>query len=353
MSTSGTQLTPTQQRQVNVQQFFTSDKVKAALQMALPRHMTPTRQIRVLLSAIMRTPLLLECSNVSLVSALVKCSELGLEPNNYECHLVPFRNNTTKPPTTEVTVIPDYKGLVKLAYRSDMVASCMGRAVRANDKFAYKYGTGAFLDFEPADSDDRGELTFAWAMAKLTTGGEVFVVLNKSEVMKRKAASASARRGSGPWKTYPDAMWAKSAFRELSKWIPQSPELQQALQHEDSMDLGDSPVVLDISSVPTQTKSERLAEELTGQTETPAPEAPASEPEPEPKTDGPPDEPTSAARMDVYGSAQRRCKATSGLKNIWEKIETDPHLDQADKEILAAQHDRLWKKLDGKLPQET
>lgn len=97
------------------------NRAAANLKMALPKHMTTDRMIRIALSAISRQPLLLECTPQSIALALIMASETGLEPNGRDAHLIPYWNKKIQ--AYEAQFQPDYKGLVQLAYRSGQVKS--------------------------------------------------------------------------------------------------------------------------------------------------------------------------------------------------------------------------------------
>ncbi|MCH8188905.1 MAG: recombinase RecT, partial [Proteobacteria bacterium] len=74
--------------------------------LALPNHCTPERMMRITITAIQRTPALLDCDPMSLIGAVMQASQLGLEPDSKlgHAHLVPFYNKKTR--CTEVQLIP-------------------------------------------------------------------------------------------------------------------------------------------------------------------------------------------------------------------------------------------------------
>lgn len=220
-----------------IQDFLGQDAVKKQLALALPKHMTPNRMVRLALSAASKNPLLLKCTPESIGLSLMAASEMGIEPDGRHGYLVPYQNR--KNGTYESQFIPGYMGFIRLAYQSGMVSSFMARPVFEKDKFEYKYGTGSFLTHTPSDAEDRGALTHAWAMAELKEGGAPFVVLNRAEVMAHKKASKSAGGAYSPWATHEPEMWAKTAVRVLSKFIPLSAELSRAVSVEDELDLSD------------------------------------------------------------------------------------------------------------------
>jgi len=237
------------------------NQAKGNLEMALPRHMTADRMLRIALSACSRQPKLLDCTPASIALALINASEVGLEPNGREAHLIPYRNNDNN--TMEAQFQPDYKGLVQLAYRSGSVRSFHAAAVYERDFFEYKYGSQAFVSHKPCDEELAGALKYAYAIAELKEGGEKFVVLNRRQVMKRKASSKT-RSQNTPWQTHEEAMWAKSAAKELCKWIPASSEMQRALQLDDESEGAGTTIDLDLPEAPPQPSSlDALADRLT------------------------------------------------------------------------------------------
>lgn len=263
-----------QQNYKSIAQFFSQDNVKSQIARALPRHMSAERMARVALIAISKNYKLMQCTPESLAKALTECSSYGLEPNGRDIHLVPFWNSKKK--AFEVQVIPDYKGLVQLMYRSGMVINVMPQAVRRKDEFDYKFGSGAFVTHRPADDDDRGPLTYAWAMAQLKGGGEPFVVLNKSQVTEHMKASRGSDAEDSPWKTHPDAMWAKTALRVLAKFVPMSSEVLEAFHRDEEANTVEGEAILAAAAEEPQyqssakSKSERLNDSVEDQVKGPA-----------------------------------------------------------------------------------
>ena len=213
-----------------------SPAMKHKLQLALPKHLTPDRMVRIALSAASRQPLLLECTPESIALSLVRAAEFGVETDGWDAHLVPYKNKGR----LECQLIVDYKGLCKLAYQSELVLELVAGAVYERDVFEYEYGSDSFLRHIPTADENPGSLIFAWAMAKIKGGGSPFVVLNKRQVMEHKRASTAAGSEYSPWNkpaTEP-SMWKKTAVRELAKMIPRSAILHAALKHEDAADVG-------------------------------------------------------------------------------------------------------------------
>src|SRR5262245_29341353 len=99
------------------------EKSRAQIALALPRHMSADRMLRVAMTSVQRNPLLLDCTPVSLVGAIIQSSQLGLEPDGElgEAYLIPYRNNK-KGGQREVQFQTGYKGLLKLARNSGAIS---------------------------------------------------------------------------------------------------------------------------------------------------------------------------------------------------------------------------------------
>ncbi|EDW4164247.1 recombination protein RecT, partial [Salmonella enterica subsp. enterica] len=91
--------TPTAVKNNNdVISFINQPSMKEQLAAALPRHMTAERMIRIATTEIRKVPALGDCDTMSFVSAIVQCSQLGLEPGGALGHayLLPFGNRNEK-----------------------------------------------------------------------------------------------------------------------------------------------------------------------------------------------------------------------------------------------------------------
>ena len=71
----------------DIRTLVQSDYIKAEIAKVLPKHLTADRMARVTLTAIIKTPKLLDCTPESLLQALMLCSQAGLEPDGRNAHL--------------------------------------------------------------------------------------------------------------------------------------------------------------------------------------------------------------------------------------------------------------------------
>lgn len=208
---------------------------------ALPRHVTPERMTRIALTAVSKTPKLAECSSVSLIGSILTAAQLGLEPNTPlgECYLIPYKGTCQ--------LIVGYQGMMTLARRSKEVAAIYAYAVRDGDTFEERLGLKPDLIHVP--SKDAGRLakkiTHVYAVAQLVNGTSLFRVLSLAEIEARRVRGASGAGHSTPWDTDYEAMALKSAVRALFAWIPRTPEMAQAVAHEDAVDAGETPALDD------------------------------------------------------------------------------------------------------------
>lgn len=211
------------------------DKLKPQLALALPKHLTPERLLRVTMTAVQNTPKLLECNRTSLFAAVMTCAQLGLEPDGVlgQAYLVPFKG--------KVQFIPGYRGLLSLARNSGEVSSIQAHEVCENDEFRYSYGLNEELHHVPAEGD-RGEITHFYAYAKFKDGGYVFEVMTKAEVdairdrSEGYKAFKAGKISSTPWDTDYVPMGRKTAIRRIAKFLPMS--VQRAAAIEDAVDRG-------------------------------------------------------------------------------------------------------------------
>lgn len=215
------------------------DKAAPSIAAVLPKHLTVERLTKVALSATARTPSLLACSPHSLVRAVMQGAELGLEVGGLlgEAYLVPFKDT--------IQLIVGYRGLVKLARQSGQLTSIEAYVVRERDSFELEYGLEPKLVHKPAMTGDPGPVAAVYAIARFKDGGRQVDVMTNAEVesVRKRSAASSA----GPWVTDYAEMAKKTVVRRLCKYLPLSPELARALEHEAAVDEGVRSPVIDVA----------------------------------------------------------------------------------------------------------
>jgi recombination protein RecT len=191
---------------------------QADFALVLPSHARPDSFVRLSQGLLRRNDALARAARKnpgSLLSALLDCARLGLEPGD-TYHLVPFG--------TEIVGIPDYTGEIELIYRAGVVSSIKAEIVYEQDEFEFTPDMDR-PKHKPDWFGDRGAMKGAYAYAIMKDGSTSrVVVMNKADIEKVKKVSKTATRSDSPWQQWPDRMWLKTVVKQLSKWVPSSAE---------------------------------------------------------------------------------------------------------------------------------
>jgi len=243
------------------------NKHRKSIIAALPHHIDANQWMRIALTAYTKNPDLQLCSPVSVFLCCVEAAQLGLTLDGALGHAYIVKYKKT------AQFICGYKGYVELAFRSGKIAKISARVVREGDKLDYKYGLTPVLNHTPARVD-RGQLTHVYAIANFNDVARTqeFVVLDKETVLKHRDASPSAGSQYSPWKNWEEAMWQKTAVRDLVKMLPLTPEIQKVVGLDGQAEAGVTQTI-DIPSyieeeateafLGTEAKMETLKEKLT------------------------------------------------------------------------------------------
>lgn len=199
----------------------------------LPEHMNEARFAALVLACAAKDPKVLDCTGESILNAIHQAASLGLEINSAtgECYLIPFGKIAT--------LVPGYKGLVKLAIRSREVSSVEARLVYQDEtEYEVHYGTNARIEHKPNFDVKREANTVkaGYAVATLPNGMKVFEVMTRGQLDAIRERSAGKNRG--PWITDREEMYRKTVTRRLCKYLPMSPELAQAVELSDTFETG-------------------------------------------------------------------------------------------------------------------
>lgn len=210
-------------RKLTIRQHLETPAFKEQLAMVLPKHCDPNRMARIAITALTKNPKLAECDQASFFKCLMDLSQWGLEPDGRRAHLIPFNNNKER--IVECQLVIDYKGLVELVMRSGEVESIHADVVCDNDEF--KVDLGEVVKHEIDYKKPRGNVYAFWARVKFKNGGQKCEVMTRIEVDGIRARSRAG--ASGPWVTDYNEMGKKTVFKRLSKWVPLSAEVHDAI----------------------------------------------------------------------------------------------------------------------------
>lgn len=233
-----------QERAVTIRSYLQSDQVKKQVEMAVARHLDPERLLRVAYTAIVRNPRLIECTTESLLSCIIQCAQLGLEPVLGRAHLVPFKNNK-KGGVYEAQFQPGYQGLADLMRRSGQVADLWAEVIYEVDEYEISYGLERSLIHKPKFTEDRGKPVGAYFVVLHKDGTKGWTYMPISEIYSKHRARSQAFKAAekyknydSPWHTDEEAMLKKTAVKVHSKMAPLSIESQVAVAMDDAAEIG-------------------------------------------------------------------------------------------------------------------
>lgn len=299
-------------------------KSKAQIAMALPKHLTPDRLIRVAITACQRVPKLLECSPISIVGCVMQAAELGLELTGPlgQAYMVPYFNKNTGQNEAQFQV--GYRGLVELAHRSGRVDSFPARVVCENDLFEFAYGTKPFVKHIPT-MDEPGKVVAVYAVLVLKDGGTDFEVMSAAQINAHRARYSKARGGS-PWDTAWEEMAKKTVIRRLAKRAPVSVELTTAAVLDEYAEasvpqqLGAGVDLL--GSPEPMTKTDELAAKLgTRSQPVKPPEPTADQPKTAPAENQVSDEPKQEDAPETESSAGQQQEEPGAMMDLLDEID--------------------------------
>jgi len=223
--------TPAQQQKPTLASQIQS--MEKQFQLAAPKGMEATQLIRDALTCLRQTPDLAQCSPNSVLGSLMTCAQLGLRPGVLgHAYLIPFFDKRAGGKVAQLVI--GYQGLVELAHRSGQIQSLIARTVYENDTFEVDYGLEDKLIHKPYMGGDKGHPIAYYAVAKFTTGGHAFYVMSHPEMVAYKDRHSKTSKF-GPWVDNFEAMAHKTCVRQLSKWMPKSTELSQAISADESV----------------------------------------------------------------------------------------------------------------------
>lgn len=218
------------------------DEQLPRFQAVLPRGFDETRFKNLTVAAVRRTPDLARCfatprGRASLLIAAIQCASIGLEPNTplREAALVPRKRKGVD----ECQLIIEYRGLIKLALRSERVSTITAEVVHQRDHFVYRLGTDPIIEHTPYDGDDDpGPLRYTYCVTTLRDGATQFVVVPRRVVYAQHRARSDSYRSEksrpySPWTTDEESMWRKTAVRVAERFLPLSAETRIALDSDE------------------------------------------------------------------------------------------------------------------------
>lgn len=212
----------TQNKKTTIGDLIYSFKDKFAS--ALPEVITPERFARIAANAVASNPKLAECSQTSLIGALLCAAQAGLEPNTTlgQAYIIPYGN--------QAQFQISYRGLIELAHRSGQLKDISAHLVYENDTFEYELGLEPKLKHIPA-MKDRGDIVWVYAVYHLATGGYGFEVMSVDDINKHRRKYSKAKNS--PWDTAWEEMAKKTVVKKVLKYAPMSSEFVRATNQDE------------------------------------------------------------------------------------------------------------------------
>lgn len=229
---STTQITPYQERALTYAKILEDQKV--ALEKTLQNSNAAERLVRMMLTCARRKPEIMACSKESIISFILTCAELRLEPGPARGHIhpVPFKS--------ELVPIIGYQGFIDLGYRTGQIEAINCGSVREGDFFDYSLGSRPFVAHRKLEAARlSAPLTHAWCeMRPRDSKTGVLTILTAEEVLAHRKRSRSASKPGGPWDTDEEAMWTKTGVRVNAKLWPttHNDALLRAMEVEDDFE---------------------------------------------------------------------------------------------------------------------
>lgn len=240
-----------------------------------PNKSNPGAMIKLCLAAAQRNISLLQCSPESVMTALMDSFSLGLQPFTplNLAWIIPYTNRKTG--VKEAKFLPSASGFCDLAMRSGMVKLIDSEVVYEKDTFECEKGLNPKLSHIPNYTcGNRGKPILAYALIKFKDDSFKYEVMSIEQIEEVRAKSQTPNQG--PWVDWWDQMARKSVLKRLLKTCKISPEIEKAVDHDNSPDNGGITIdmeadILDkeleelsTSDAKLKTKADNLVEKLVG-----------------------------------------------------------------------------------------
>jgi recombinational DNA repair protein RecT len=223
----------------------------------------------------------------SQLDALYKCASRKILPDGYNCNLIPYLGRDEK----RVDVSIDFKGLVDIAIREEIILDCDAKEVCENDDFEWSMGEIKrwSIDFRKP----RGEVFGYCAWAVLPDGKKKWSFMSTEEI----AAVRKCAKTQMIWNKWEGEMSKKTVIRRLFKTLRNTPKLVNL------MELDNEAYDMEIGNDGVYRQSRRHAAPVRQLTDTAKPALPPPEEvEAEAETQEPPEReaiPVGAVREDA------------------------------------------------------
>lgn len=210
------------------------DKLKPQLQMALPKHLNADRMARIVMTEFSKNPQLQDCNFQSIAACIMTASQLGLEIGvGGQAYMIPYGKTAT--------FVPGWKGLIDLVARAGRSSVWTG-AVFEGDVFDWELGDSPFLKHKPMGENDPEKMLYAYAIGRVNGSDCPVIECWPNERIKKHfkknvvAHLQTKHYAIKHWEMYA----RKVVLLQVLKYLPQSIELQSAVEMAHAEDAGKS-----------------------------------------------------------------------------------------------------------------
>ena len=212
------------------------------------------RFVTVALHAATSDPKILRATRESIIQSIRDSALLGLEPVGstgdgaivvYEESVKrerPGRNGGMVIFEEKIPVAhfqPMYRGLLKLARRSEQIAHVDAHVVYQGDEINLDLGSSPSVRHFPVlDGAKRGDVVGAYAVAELTNGRRYVEWMTKADIEEVRKSSRGSTKPDSPWVRFWTEMARKTVLRRLMKRLPLETMAEHALRIETEAESG-------------------------------------------------------------------------------------------------------------------
>lgn len=214
---------------------------ESAIAMALPRHLTADRMMRLALTSFSSNPAIRECTPRSIIASVVVASQLGLEIGIAgQGYLIPYGKTCT--------FVPGWQGLVGLVNNTGRATVWTG-SVFEGDKWEYTLGSQPHCTHVPGPNfGDPDKLIWVYACGKVN-GSEQPVIEAWPITRVKKHRDKYNKVGQRHYSFQNFEMYArKVVVLQVLKYMPRSIELNNAIVASNAAEEG-RPVTVEAGTI--------------------------------------------------------------------------------------------------------
>lgn len=213
------------------------DKYKGQIALALPKHITADRMVRLAMTAFSQNKSLQDCDMHSIFASVIVAAQLGLEIGvGGQGYLVPYKG--------KATFVPGWQGLVDLVSRAGRATVWTG-AVYNGDEFDWALGDRPFVKHRPGgDGDSWKDISHVYAIGRVNGSDHPVIevwtmdrIVRHLKKFNKVGGMHYALKDNGQNME----MYArKVALLQVLKYMPKSVEVQRAVDVASVSDTGKS-----------------------------------------------------------------------------------------------------------------